>query len=66
MQEQKSSFPFSMVERMMPWYPGIAVMGWDIILAAFLFSAITVALTVIIGTLQMQTKMLTGLVQKAG
>jgi hypothetical protein len=36
MQEQKSSFPFSMVERMMPWYPGIAVMGWGIVLAAFL------------------------------
>jgi len=36
MQEQKSSFPFSMIERMMPWYPGIAVMGWGIVLIAFL------------------------------
>jgi hypothetical protein len=33
---------------------------------AFLFTAITVALTVIIGTLRMQTKMLSGLIQKAG
>ena len=33
---------------------------------AFLFTAITVALTVIIGTLRMQTKMLNGLVQKVG
>lgn len=38
MQEQKSSFPFSMVERMMPWYPGIAVMGWAFVLIAFLFA----------------------------
>ena len=36
MQEQKSSFPFSMVERMMPWYPAIAVMGWMFVLIAFL------------------------------
>ena len=33
---------------------------------AFLFTAITVALTVIIGTLRMQTNLLKGLVQKAG
>ena len=33
---------------------------------AFLFTAITVALTVIIGALRMQTKLLGGLVQKAG
>lgn len=33
---------------------------------AFLFTAITVALTVIIGKLRIQTKMLGGLVQKAG
>ena len=38
MQEQKSSFPFSMVERMMPWYPGIAVMGWAFVLIAFLLA----------------------------
>jgi hypothetical protein len=37
MQEQKSSFPFSMVERMMPWYPAIAVMGWMFVLIALLF-----------------------------
>ena len=36
MQEQKSSFPFSMVERMMPMYPAIAVMGWMFVLIAFL------------------------------
>jgi len=33
---------------------------------AFLFTAITVSITVIIGTLRMQTKLLNGLVQKAG
>lgn len=33
---------------------------------SFLFTAITVALTVIIGTLRIQAKMLGGLVQKAG
>ena len=33
---------------------------------SFLFTAITVALTVIIGTLRMQTNLLGGLVQKAG
>lgn len=38
MQEQKSSFPFSMVERMMPWYPGIAVMGWAFVVVAFLLA----------------------------
>jgi hypothetical protein len=36
MQEQKSSFPFSMIERMMPWYPGITIMGWGIVLIVFL------------------------------
>jgi hypothetical protein len=36
MQEQKSSFPFNMVERMMPMYPAIAVMGWVFVLIAFL------------------------------
>jgi hypothetical protein len=38
MQEQKSSFPFSMIERMMPWYPGIAVMGWAFVLLTFFFA----------------------------
>jgi hypothetical protein len=37
MREQKSSFPFSIVERMMPFYPAIAVMGWIFVLLAFLF-----------------------------
>ena len=36
MQEQKSSFPFNMVERMMPMYPALAVMGWMFVLIAFL------------------------------
>lgn len=36
MQEQKSSFPFSMIERMMPMYPALAVMGWMFVLIAFL------------------------------
>ena len=36
MQEQKSSFPFNMVESMMPMYPAIAVMGWMFVLIAFL------------------------------
>jgi hypothetical protein len=37
MREQKSSFPFSIVERMMPFYPAIAVLGWIFVLLAFLF-----------------------------
>ena len=36
MQEQKSSFPFSMIERMMPLYPALAVMGWMFVLIALL------------------------------
>ena len=36
MQEQKSSFPFSMIEGMMPMYPALAVMGWMFVLVAFL------------------------------
>ena len=36
MQEQKSSFPFSMIERMMPLYPALAVMGWMFVLFALL------------------------------
>ena len=34
--EQKSPFPFSMIEKMMPMFPMIAVMGWMIALIAFL------------------------------
>jgi len=36
MQEQKSSFPFSMIERMMPLYPALAVMGWMFVLITLL------------------------------
>jgi len=36
LQEQKPRFPFSMVERMMPWFPYIAAMGWMLVLIAFL------------------------------
>jgi hypothetical protein len=36
MNEKKAPFPFNMVEGMMPMYPMIAVMGWMIVLIAFL------------------------------
>lgn len=36
MAEQKTPFPFNIIERMMPAYPLIAVMGWAIVLIAFL------------------------------
>jgi hypothetical protein len=36
MEEQKAPFPYSMIEKMMPAYPMIAVMGWAIVLIAFL------------------------------
>ena len=36
MQANKSKFPFSMVEKMMPSYGRIAVMGWMIVLVALL------------------------------
>jgi hypothetical protein len=36
MAEQKAPFPFSLIEKMMPAYPMIAVMGWAIVLIAFL------------------------------
>ena len=34
--EQKSPFPFSMVEKMMPMYPIIAIMGWMVVVISFL------------------------------
>lgn len=33
---KQTSFPFSMIEKMMPMYPQIAVMGWMFVLIAFL------------------------------
>lgn len=36
MNENKSGFPFSMIEAMMPMYPMIALMGWMIVFIAFL------------------------------
>lgn len=36
MQEKKASFPFNMIESMMPLYPVLAVMGWMLALIAFL------------------------------
>lgn len=36
MPEEKAPFPFNMVERMMPMYPIIAVMGWAFVLIALL------------------------------
>lgn len=33
---KQSSFPFSMIEKMMPMFPQIAVMGWMVVLIAFL------------------------------
>lgn len=37
-QDKKPPFPFSMVEGMMPLYPLIALMGWMIVLIAFLIA----------------------------
>lgn len=36
MTEKKAPFPFSMIEKMMPAYPMIAVMGWAVVLIAVL------------------------------
>ncbi len=36
MTEEKARFPFSMVEKMMPMFPAIAVMGWMLALIGFL------------------------------
>ena len=34
--KQSARFPFNMIERMMPMFPALAVMGWMIVLIAFL------------------------------
>ena len=34
--DEKASFPFSMIEGMMPLYPWIAVMGWGFVLVSLL------------------------------
>ncbi len=36
-------FPFSLIERMMPFYPLLAVMGWGIVLLAFLIGALALS-----------------------
>ena len=36
MEEQRTPFPFSLIEGMMPKFPMIAVVGWMMVLAAFL------------------------------
>jgi len=38
-QDEESGFPFSMIEKMMPWFPTIAVMGWMFVLIALLVAA---------------------------
>ncbi|NIN66312.1 MAG: hypothetical protein GTO63_16805 [Anaerolineae bacterium] len=43
MVEQKSPFPFNMIERMMPWFPQIAVMGWAIVLISLLIGAVVLS-----------------------
>ncbi len=43
MEDEKAPFPFSMIEAMMPLYPVIAVMGWMIVLIAFLIGATALA-----------------------
>ena len=58
------------VESTKLWLPYFKFLGLGMVLGgimmAFLFTSITVALTVIIGTLRMQTKLLSALIQKAG
>jgi len=39
MQEQRPSFPFNLIEGMMPKFPMIAVAGWMMVLVAFLVGA---------------------------
>lgn len=39
MQARKSPFPFSMIEKMMPMFPHIAIMGWLIVLISLLIGA---------------------------
>jgi hypothetical protein len=42
-QEKQAPFPFSMVEKMMPMYPMIAVVGWMIVLISFLVGLVALA-----------------------
>ena len=39
MEEQEAPFPFNMIEGMMPMFPMMAVVGWMIVLIAFLIGA---------------------------
>lgn len=41
--EEKSPFPFNMIEAMMPLYPMIAVVGWMIVLIAFLIGVLVLS-----------------------
>lgn len=41
--EPKPTFPFSMIEKMMPMYPMIAVVGWMFVLIAFLVGLFTLS-----------------------
>jgi hypothetical protein len=43
MVEQRPPFPFNMIEGMMPMFPLIAVMGWMIVLIAFVIGATALA-----------------------
>lgn len=41
--QEKAPFPFSMIEKMMPMYPMIALVGWMIVLAAVLIGVFVLA-----------------------
>ena len=41
--EEKASFPFSMIEGMMPLYPWIAIMGWGFVLVSLLIGIFSLA-----------------------
>ena len=43
MVEERPPFPFNMIEGMMPMFPLIAVMGWMIVLIAFVIGATALA-----------------------
>jgi len=43
MTEEKAPFPFNMIEGMMPAYPVIAIMGWAIVLIAFLIGVLVLS-----------------------
>lgn len=42
-QDEKSSFPFSMIEGMMPFFPYIAAMAWMLVLVAFLYGLLVIS-----------------------